>query len=402
MIRTKTMTAMMKNGYLTLLGSCLLIACQQTELPQETPGYSDRAILFTSPYVATRSSNMRYGAFENNDKVGVLGYAPAGRAGADYSTSPWDTKKPFATPEVFYNEPLTYQGEGVWSYVWSTGTDPQGGLHPWYDDPDYTYAFFAYYPYVEVSGYANQGTLRNDDGESMGTIQLSGADETGDPTITYTLPHDGWSASSELDWEVVPDFMLAYKVDHREADGVVSLDFRHLLCAFEFEINNYNPQPVEITSLTFSVNNAYKSVTVTGQESGYSVGTDTYSGYFNIISTRGTHFTCPAAQTDAEGNVTAPTTVKLTTDLDAASADPIDLLFITDHDGKLTQNNGACTINIDTDLTNEQSMNINTEASFQAGVRSIFSINIVGNDFILQMRPTDNWEDGGDSDIVFE
>ena len=402
MIRTKTMIAMMKNGYLTLLGVCLLAACQQAELPQETLGYSDRAILFTSPYVATRSPNMRYGAFNVGDRVGVLGYAPAGRAGTDYGTSPWDTKKPFATPEVFYNEPLTYQGEGAWNYSWSTGNSPQGGLHPWYDDPDYTYAFFAYYPYVQM-GYGGRGTLENENGESMGTIELSGEDEAGDPTITYTLPHDGQSAQhSQLDWEVVPDFMLAYKVDHREADGAVNLDFRHLLCAFEFEINNYNTQPVEITSLTFSVNGAYKSVTVTGQENGYTVGTDTYSRYFNIISTRGTHFTCPAAQTDAQGNVTAPTTVKLTTDLYAGSEDPIDLLFITDHEGKLTRNNGACTITIDTDLTSQQSMNINTEASFQAGVRSIFSINIVGNDFILQMRPTDNWEDGGDSDIVFE
>lgn len=238
MIRTKTMIAMMKNGYLTLLGVCLLAACQQAELPQETPGYSDRAILFTSPYTATRSPNMRYGAFNEGDRVGVLGYAPA-RGQEDYSTSPWDTKKEFATPDVFYNEPLTYQGDGAWNYSWSTGDDPAGGLHPWYDDPDYTYAFFAYYPYVQM-GHGVSGTLHNDNGDSMGTIELSGENETGDPTITYTLPHNGNSTYSALDWEVVPDFMLAYKVDHREADGAVNLDFRHLLCAFEFEINNYN------------------------------------------------------------------------------------------------------------------------------------------------------------------
>lgn len=398
---------MMKSRYLTLLGVCVLVACQQAELPQETPGYSDRAILFTSPYMATRSVNMRYGAFKEGDRVGVLGYAPAGRTQEnEFSTSDWDTKKPFARPEVFYNEPLTYQGDGVWNYGWSTGEgNPTGGLRPWYDDPDWTYAFFAYYPYAEVSGYSNEGTIYAEDGRTeMGTIELSGENKTGDPTITYTLPYENSRNPSNnlLNWEAVPDFMLAYRVNHREADGAVSLDFRHLLCAFEFEINNYNPQPVDITSLTFTVTNAYKSVTVTGQESGYSVGDDTYSGYFNIISSRGDHFTCPAAQTDAEGNVTSPATVKLTTDLDAGSDDPIDLLFITDHEGKLTQNSGPCTINIDTDLTAAKTMNIHGEASFQAGVRSIFSINIVGNDFILQMRPTDNWEDGGDSDIVFE
>ena len=35
-----------------------------------------------------------------------------------------------------------------------------------------------------------------------------------------------------------------------------------------------------------------------------------------------------------------------------------------------------------------------SEMSFTAGVKSIFSINIVGNDFILQVRSDNNWIDG--------
>ena len=42
------------------------------------------------------------------------------------------------------------------------------------------------------------------------------------------------------------------------------------------------------------------------------------------------------------------------------------------------------------------------DSSFRPGMRTVFNINIVGNDFIIQARSEDAWEDGGDSDIVFE
>ena len=42
------------------------------------------------------------------------------------------------------------------------------------------------------------------------------------------------------------------------------------------------------------------------------------------------------------------------------------------------------------------------DISFAPGVRSIFNINIIGNDFYIQMRSDGSWSDGGDSDIVFE
>ena len=42
------------------------------------------------------------------------------------------------------------------------------------------------------------------------------------------------------------------------------------------------------------------------------------------------------------------------------------------------------------------------EATFRPGVRSIFNINIVGNDIYLQVESDGTWEDGGDSDISFD
>lgn len=381
-----------------------MISCTQNDLPQRTETF-DGGIVFTSPYSITRSEALRYGSFKEGDKVGVLGYCEAENLGVDISSSPWDTKKPFCTPDVFYNQKLTYQGEGLWSYIWD-GTGNVGGIHPWIkDNEDYTYSFFAYYPYVEISSYTNKGDIPN----NGGTITLSGENEKDNPTITYTMPHDGNSASgSKLEWKNIPDFMLAYRVDHVKSDGVVRLPFRHLFCAFEFRVNNYNETSVTIGGLRVSGENFYKSVTVTGQESGYHVGDDRYSGYFDVISASEAGFECPAGNIikDNDGNIieVIPTTVSITTDGSAtAEGDPIDLLFIPDGNGKLTENlNESLYLNIEiNELDIQKSMNLK-DASFEPGVRSVFNINIVGNDIYLQVESTGSWDDGGDSDIVFE
>lgn len=380
-----------------------MISCTQNDLPQGTETF-DGGIVFTSPYSITRSEALRYGSFKGGDKVGVLGYCEAENQGVDISDSPWDTKKPFCTPDVFYNQELTYQGEGLWSYTWS-GTENVGGIHPWIkDNEDYTYSFFAYYPYVEISSYTNKGNIPN----GGGTITLSGENEKDNPTITYTMPHNGNSTDDMLEWKNVPDFMLAYRVDHVKSDGVVRLPFRHLFCAFEFRVNNYNETQVTINSLHVGGEKFYKSVTVTGQESGYHVGDDRYSGYFDVISTYGAGFECPAGNIikDTDGNIieVIPTTVSITTDGSAtADGDPIDLLFIPDGNGKLTEDsNESLYLNIEiNELNIRKSMNLK-DASFEPGVRSVFNINIVGNDIYLQVESTGNWDDGGDSDIVFE
>lgn len=388
-----------------LAGMLVLGACQREEAGAPVPGYSTEAIAFTSPYMTTRSTEMRYGSFETGDKVGVLGYCWAENGDIDVSSSQWDTKKVFAMPDMFYNEQLTYTEEGLWKY--DGYRQRQGdryvdmkGICPWYENADYTYAFFAYYPYAGLDR-SNRGTILAEDGTSMGTIELSGEEDRSDPTITYTMPYDGLAEDASRDWRLVPDFMLAYKVNHRKSDGPVDLKFRHLLCALEFEINNFNPKPVSITQLAFSGKNFYKSVSVTGQENGYHIGEERYSGNFNIISNA---IEIGGAEVNAEGEVTAPKTMRLEAD---KAGSIIDLLFITDELGKITDADGSCSILITANMEGEQigdnrHMPIDSEMSFRAGVRSIFSINIVGNDFILQIRSDDNWEDGGDSDIVFE
>lgn len=380
-----------------LLGAA---SCSQEEEPSGGGTAFDGGIVFTSPYTLTRSEAMRYGSFHDGDQVGVLGYSEAFNGDLNVSSSDWNTKKQFCKPELFYNQPLRYTADGLWTYNWK-GTGNVDGLHPWYADDSYTYAFFAYYPYVEVSG----GTI---DG-GMGTITLSGADQTGDPTITYTMPHSGSTTSATLDWQRVPDLMLAYNVAHTKAKGAVNLAFRHLFCAFEFKVNNYNTDPVTVSDLYVSGSNFYKSVTVTGQENGYHIGDDRYTGRFNITSVYGGgSFECPAGEkiTDEGGNIieVRPATVTLTTNGTAtADGDPIDLLFIPNEHGKLTaDDNESLYLHVTIDNNQrEATMNL-AGASFEPGVRSVFTINIVGNDIYLQMESDGRWDEGGDSDISFE
>lgn len=386
--------------------ACLLTAtaCTQDELPGGT-GTFDGGIVFTSPYTLTRSDAMRYGSFREDDQVGVLGYCKATNQGRDNSGSSWEAKKDFCKPEVFYNEPLTYTDKGLWEYKW-TGSGNINGLRPWYepgvDDNglDYTYSFFAYYPYAE-SGTINGG---------KGTITLSGSTATGDPHITYTMPFSSNDVGTTLDWTKVPDLMLAYTTDHGKADGTVKLDFRHLFCAFEFKVNNYTTEDVTISALTVSGSQFYKSVTVNGRQTGYNVGTDRYNGTFDVLSTYsdGEGFTCRAGTeiTDADGQVIGitPATVSITTDgMATAEGDPVALLFIPDANGKLTENSHSdLTLHITVGGIGQSKDMKLTEATFKAGVRSVFNINIVGNDIYLQLESDGSWDDGGDSNITFE
>ena len=404
-----------RHGGAVLLLS-FLAACQHDELPSTPPAGDATVITFNSPYtVDTRSAAMRYGSFQQGDKVGVLGFCMAENNGTDYSTSDWNTKKPFCRPDVFYNQMLEYDGAGWWDYSWTSGTfdgsGPVGGkLHPWSKNPDDTFAFFAYYPYADVNNSNGEGTIRIDDVE-MGEIKLSSSSTAGDPKITYTMPHTGHLLSSDNKWWEVPDLMLAYKIDHLKRDGSVSLNFRHLFCAFQFRINNYNSYPVTISDLyvsggTTDGDGFYKSVSVTGQESDYTVGTDRYIGEFKLLGgATDEGVVCPPAQEDG-----TPTTVEVTSqnEENGHKDEVITLLFIPDAQGKLTSD-GNRSLNLTLRARSEHgeidardiSMNL-AESAFQPGVRSIFNINIVGNNFTLLIRTEGSWEDDGDSDIVFE
>lgn len=406
----------MKHIYLMPL-LFVMAACGQDEWPSGAQSeYSTEVITFSSPYEAgTRAAALRDGSFQMGDKVGVLGYCKASNGNVDISDEPWNTKRPFSYPDIFYNQELTYDGTGSWTYNW-TGSGSIGGLHPWLDNEDYTYSFFAYYPYA--SGTPDRAGERDIviNGVNMGTVKLSGENDRSDPTITYTMPHsDGVDLKSGHDWWVVPDLMLAYTIDHRKSDGSVKLDFRHMFCAFQFRVNNYNLYDVTISDLYLSGGTTtsprqgfYKSLSVVGQESGYSVGDDVYIGRFKLLAGHDEGgFSCPGATIGADGQL-IPSSLDIERAEEGHEGEMIVLLFIPDADGKLTSD-GNESLRLELQARSEEGGEINgsvnmllKDASFKPGMRSVFNINIVGNDFIIQVESEDAWEDGGDSNIVFE
>lgn len=413
------------NKYLVFVAVAFiaLSACQQDESLTQRPQGDASVITFNSPYtIDSRSDAMRSGSFETGDKVGVLGYCMASNQGTDYSTSPWDTKKPFCTPDVFYNQMLEYNGTGAWDYSWTgtfDGEGPVGTLHPWSKNEDDTFSFFAYYPYAEVDN-RGVGTIKikdEDDKEiEMGEIELSASNHRGDPTITYTMPFDdGGTTTSQRRWWWVPDFMLAYKTDHLKQDGSVSLNFRHIFSALEFEINNLTNEEIIIEDLYFGGGTEdndtrtagfYREVSVTGQQSGYTVDksiNNTFIGEFQLIGREADEDEHMLIDFSCQPNTTTPIPITY-------NGSPISLLFIPDENGALTtDNNASIYIRMSaktvsgTELADDSNRYLNLiNMTFRPGVRNIFSINFIGNDFYIQMRSDGSWSDGGDSDIVFE
>lgn len=350
-----------------LLAGLLAASCQQEELPGGGE-LSDSGIIFTSDYTLSRS--IAKTTFSQGDKVGVLGYCLD--ENERYGESDWNTKKMFVKPDVFYNQELTFDGTGLWGYNYNGE-----GLRKWYDNPKYQYSFFAYYPYAPVNEYNNKGTITIDD-KNMGTIQLSSKDAVSDPVLTYTMPYT--SLAGPLDRTRIPDLMVAYNIDRTSGEGPVKMDFRHLLCGMEFEVNNFTEQGVEITQLQFTGSGFYSTIKITGQNQGTEVSGG-YGGDFTIVKTP---VSCEANGklriADTEGNV--------------------DLLLIADENGNITGGSGSSSIKI-TYGGSTRTFSL-SGLKFQAGVKNVFTINFIGNDVVLEMRATDNWENGGDSDITFE
>lgn len=147
----------------------------------------------------------------HNKSFGVLGY--------QYSpTTNWDTAKALATPNLFYNQEVSCNNEGVCSY------EP---IKPW---EDYKYSFFAYHPYATA----------------YNGITISGKDVVGSPTLTYTYPwidtvvDTGESVSVvDYDKDQICDLMTAEAIDE-DGSSNVNLDFKHRFFAVEVLATNYN------------------------------------------------------------------------------------------------------------------------------------------------------------------
>lgn len=213
--------------YILLLAILLLASCDSDE-PKINGNDFPISYGYMQFYTGV-SSRAQLATDMKKRNFGVLGYKYS-------ATTTWDAAKALATPNIFYNQQVSCDGNGICTYDISP-SEAGVQLKPWEDN---NYAFFAYHPYNGAG------------------IALSESGKTNTPMLTYTYgwlnpqSSDGWYSSNTKTINVchsnVPvfDLMTAEAIDvNGSGEGRVAFDFKHRLCAIEVLANNYNENEYE-------------------------------------------------------------------------------------------------------------------------------------------------------------
>lgn len=364
---------MKKQLYITsFFTACLCSACQHNEISLYSD--SEYPIVFMSEVdVETNTRSNFISQFPEGAQVGMYMFCLAenGQGG----TTPWNGKKMNCLPDKgFENKALTYNN-GVWSY---------DDLQYWYEQADYLYSFFAYYPYT-----ANAATNEN---AGIRVIANTQDNYVGDPTLSYTMPFSGGSVDATLlEASRVVDVVYGTSIDRMNNGTPVEIYFSHLLSGLEFKVDNFNEtSSVTITSLKLK-GTFYRTVTTRLNE--LIKGSGTYSGYFSLISENSQVFTPNTTQQQVMQN---------------GGENPAELLLISDiASNSITPEGESCYIDITYKVGEGTAITTTVpvptdEMDFQPGTKNIISLQFLGSQFMLDFRTGDHWTLGGDDDIIFQ
>ena len=339
------------------LGILAIPSCT-TEDIDSYPQLSSDPIQFCTTGLSVQSRSIKQ-QLSNGDQFGVLGYcAPLTAPNSttlNYGAAnqPWDTKKSLCTPYLFYKQKVSCSDNGNTTY------DP---IKPWYSSADYTYAFFAYYPYNNC-------------------FAVSGESELGAPTFTFTMPTGS---------EGKHDAMIAFDTQVTRGDGVVDLSFVHLLTGLNVQINNYNSPDGETPGDNLVVHSLAlegtfnKKITIDFDTEARTYPNETYNKEFMLIG--------------SDKTIEGLTSCNLLDD----DVDPI--LLITNN-GDLGEN---IKIRIGYTFGNTNCEDNPKEFllpdSFHPMPGTIYTVhlNFIGGAFVLQFVAESTWEDGCNSDITFQ
>ena len=221
----------MRRSYIYLLlvsALTLMVGCQQG---QSTEG-GDVVVDLGSPeygYIQFDFENGTRGDLyekENlNDPDDNRLYADFGVMGYTYLANDWTIAEVQATPTVFHNQKVVWNGK--------YGTDAMHSYSPMKEwKGKQKYAFFAYYPHG------------ND------YVKTSASDYEGNPYIEFTLPN----RSSVVDHV---DVMTGYAIDANYTSRTVGFHMQHRLTALDVTANNLftNGEKVEVMGLKITLNN---------------------------------------------------------------------------------------------------------------------------------------------------
>lgn len=360
--------------HIGIIGVLALAACSRTE--DVLPAFAEDYIRFGMPGMEVEAkSTLVNSELPDSSRFGVLGYCLAQVAPGDTTLNrssgsvSWDTKKELCRPHLFHDVPVTY----------SDGECTYAPLQPWDSAANYQYTFFAYYPYENFK-------------------LLSGEFERGTPRVKFTMPFNGGDTLTPLDDSRVPDAMVAMAEDvTRGTNGMVELNFRHILTGLNFQINNYNEDPQNpgtgdrliVHSLKLR-GTFYKSFVMNYDDGWECPAGETFSGTYTLLP-------------DGSDKVVEAQNEGLLIDKT--------LLFVSGQNSE-----GAATgylgpyVKLEIKYTfgdsEEKTQWISRPENFLPVGGTVYTsqLNFIGNAFVLNIIVDNNyqWEDGGDSEIVFE
>lgn len=338
-------------SYLSLI--LALVSCEKgTVLHPQEPGEWGGYITFSTG-IETKTpinENMRGKDF------GVLAYS---------YTSNWATARPVSTPDLFYNQLVECDNNGICTYDSSVENGIQ--LKEW--DLSKIYSFFAYYPT-----------------SSHNYINISASDKTDMPTVTYTFP---FASTITVPGNTnLVDLLTASSTDQTgRGSGKVAFNFEHRLFCFEILANNYNDdKPIDIKNLKLTLSGLkHKSITVPMMASDSRTEVvktsrdDPSSVTFNI--------------SDATTTATIPSFKNGGTSFDLSkncSVTNDGYLMLIPQDGEIT---GEFTWDMQTEegITTSITESFTTNLDFQEGKKYSIIINFAGDAITIAIIEAGNW-----------
>lgn len=343
--------------------------------------------------------------FKEGDSFGVFGYCVPHQVGGDTpdyaaGSSVWTSKMSNAVPDVFNNQKVTLNADGIWFYNWKDMNSGSYNPKYWYANgkdtegnsvseitnaQNYRYDFFAYYPY--------------------GTNVFVWSTEKGAPKVEVSIPQTGGDNMKLSD---NPDAMLSVIHNYqRKINSKLSFSFNHVFTALGFEVNNFSERRLEIHSIKMT-GTFWKSLTVDFSNGHYTYNSsNTYTGTYVIFDEAGGNTLVLEAPGEGQSVTTAESPV---------GGEYLRLLP-GGFDGEENylgpipaDENDVIKLVIDYTFGAERkTASFSRPATFlpQSGTQYTSQLNFVGNAFVLQfvIDNSESWEDGGsdnEGDITFE
>lgn len=400
---------------LVLIG---IIACDKDKMPVSVD--SESHILFSYPNVLLESglqtrSKITGTSLPENSSFGVWGYCVAYSPGTSNvedvssASSEWALKQKLCPPTLFDSGSddnmleVTVSSNGC-----SYNDNTHSGAKPWLENENSLYTFVAVYP-TSASGL-----------EFSFKEQNSAAVDA--PKIIYTVPYSGTVEPS--DYKDTPDIMVAWRENHRKADGHVPLTFYHLMSSLSVRINNYSEyydENNELKGKKLFIHSIklqgkfHKTLTIDMADNGAYSFNDYYEAIYVLYEDDGDGYYVPFSD-DQETVDTDETSVILGEPLMLLCGKPgVDQPYGPESKDKVSG------IKLILEYTfgegserKTASLNLlNPDLSFspQVGVNYTFQVNWIGDGLVLLVMPSSNaqWGDGeaddtntGNDDIVFE